>query len=294
MVVILILSTSAFAQATRTWVSGVGDDVNPCSRTAPCKTWAGAISKTAPGGEIDALDSGGFGNVTVTKSITLDGNGVEASSLNTGGVTGVIINAASITVNLRNLSINGAGTGGIGVRILNSTHVNIQRCVIFGGSKAISLEQTTATNLNVEDSKIFQETQSAVVISPGGTNIKANFTRVSISNNGLSSATSDGIFVQNATAMLKDCVVSQNTLAGVEAGAGGNVFIDNSDLSNNLFEGIRVSGGTVRLSRSTMTNNANGATNVLSGTLFTFGDNRIGGNPVNNGAGLTAASPGLQ
>ncbi|MEO8034048.1 MAG: hypothetical protein ABI837_06410, partial [Acidobacteriota bacterium] len=62
-----LVATGAFAQATRTWVSGVGDDVNPCSRTAPCKTWAGAISKTAPGGEIDALDSGGFGTLTITK-----------------------------------------------------------------------------------------------------------------------------------------------------------------------------------------------------------------------------------
>src|SRR5450432_4615171 len=61
----------ASAQATRTWVSGVGDDVNPCSRTAPCKTFAGAISKTAAGGEINCLDPGGFGGVTITKSMTI-------------------------------------------------------------------------------------------------------------------------------------------------------------------------------------------------------------------------------
>ena len=65
----------ANAQATRTWISGVGDDANPCSRTAPCKTFAGAISKTAAGGEIDVLDPGGFGAVTITKAITLDGGG---------------------------------------------------------------------------------------------------------------------------------------------------------------------------------------------------------------------------
>src|SRR5438477_3797204 len=55
----MLIPHFAFAQATRTWVSGVGDDVNPCSRTAPCKTFAGAISKTAGGGEIDVLDPGG-------------------------------------------------------------------------------------------------------------------------------------------------------------------------------------------------------------------------------------------
>src|SRR5438552_12500621 len=94
LVVIFLSSTEAQAQATRTWVSGVGDDVNPCSRTAPCKTWAGAISKTAAGGEIDALDPGGFGTVTITKSITLDGTtGSGFGSILASAVTGVFVNA---------------------------------------------------------------------------------------------------------------------------------------------------------------------------------------------------------
>src|ERR1700750_1037965 len=93
--VLLIFSSSAMAQATRTWISGVGDDVNPCSRTAPCKTWAGAISKTAAGGEIDCLDPGGFGSVTITKSITLDcgeGKGGSPGGILNSGVPGIIIN----------------------------------------------------------------------------------------------------------------------------------------------------------------------------------------------------------
>src|SRR5207237_4548464 len=88
----MLYAAPAAAQATRTWVSGVGDDVNPCSRTAPCKTFAGAISKTAAGGEIDALDDGGFGQVTITKSITIDGGGHLASILASGGI-GVSVNA---------------------------------------------------------------------------------------------------------------------------------------------------------------------------------------------------------
>src|SRR5256886_3806650 len=84
-------ATVAHGQATRTWVSGVGDDVNPCSRTAPCKTFAGAISKTASGGEIDALDPGGFGAVTITKSITIAGDGTLASIL-ASGTNGVNVN----------------------------------------------------------------------------------------------------------------------------------------------------------------------------------------------------------
>src|SRR3984893_12212862 len=93
----------AQAQAARTWVSGVGDDVNPCSRTAPCKTWAGAISKTADGGEIDALDPGGFGALTITKSITIDGGGGQVASTLVSGTNGIVVNApAGSIVTLRN------------------------------------------------------------------------------------------------------------------------------------------------------------------------------------------------
>src|SRR5215468_7208489 len=83
-IIIMAGATFASAQATRTWVSGVGDDVNPCSRTAPCKTFAGAISKTAAGGEISVLDPGGYGAVTITKSITISGNGDDTSILVSG------------------------------------------------------------------------------------------------------------------------------------------------------------------------------------------------------------------
>jgi hypothetical protein len=124
------------AQATRTFVSGVGDDLNPCSRTAPCKTWAGAISKTAAGGEINALDPGGYGAVTINKSITIDGNGTQASIL-ACGVNGIIINAAATDrVTIRDLRINGCRrtpTPGIhGIRILSAGAVVVTRTTIFG------------------------------------------------------------------------------------------------------------------------------------------------------------------
>ena len=92
LLVALALPSSAFGQATRTWVSGVGDDVNPCSRTAPCKTWAGAISKTAAGGIMMAMDDGGFGALTITKPITVDGGKHQAGVLASGGINAVNIN----------------------------------------------------------------------------------------------------------------------------------------------------------------------------------------------------------
>ena len=136
----MLTADLAHAQATRTWVSGVGDDANPCSRTAPCKTFAGAISKTAVNGEIDAIDPGGFGAVTVTKSITIDGGGTFASIL-ASGTSGVIVNIAAgnpsdtlRSVRLRRLSINGSGTGtrtGLdGVRVLKANSIFIDDVVI--------------------------------------------------------------------------------------------------------------------------------------------------------------------
>src|SRR5213593_3906867 len=114
------------AQATRTWVSGVGDDVNPCSRTAPCKTFAGAISKTAAGGEIDALDPAGFGAVTITKAITIDGSGTFASIL--GSLTnGIVVNAGvNDVVTIRGLSINGFSNGLDGIRFLAGAALNVE------------------------------------------------------------------------------------------------------------------------------------------------------------------------
>src|SRR5256714_14511158 len=104
------IATFANAQATRTWVSGVGDDGNPCSRTAPCKTFAGAISKTASPGIINCLDPGGFGAVTITKEIMIDCTGTLGSVLSSG-VQGIIINAlTNHRIILRNIDISGAGT----------------------------------------------------------------------------------------------------------------------------------------------------------------------------------------
>lgn len=154
----LLLPAAASAQATRTWVSGVGDDVNPCSRTAPCKTYAGAISKTAVNGEIDALDSGGFGTLTITKSITIDGTGTMASTLSSGGINGIVVNIAPSgtdphpRVTLRNLQINGTGTtpGLNGVVIRRAESVVLDNVDIGKfNNRAVDIRPTTTEPLSV-------------------------------------------------------------------------------------------------------------------------------------------------
>ncbi|MDQ5846901.1 MAG: hypothetical protein M3539_16570 [Acidobacteriota bacterium] len=135
---IALISSAAQAQANRTWVSGVGDDVNPCSRTAPCKTFAGAIFKTQAGGEISVLDPGGYGIVIIRKSITIDGTGMLSSVLGGAGTTGITIDMGQVkdpalmAVRLRGLSINGLGTGLNGINISTEGSVSIEDCVIDG------------------------------------------------------------------------------------------------------------------------------------------------------------------
>src|SRR5215471_4865612 len=134
-------SSVAWAQASRTWVSGVGDDANPCSRTAPCKTFAGAISKTANGGEIDALDPGGFGALTITKSITIDGGGGQVASVLVAGTNGIVVAATSadvvtlVNLRLQGLLGNGSNSGNAGlnaIRFISGKELNVINCYIWG------------------------------------------------------------------------------------------------------------------------------------------------------------------
>src|SRR5215471_6858097 len=169
MTVVCGFPSLAHAQASRTWVSGVGDDVNPCSRTAPCKTFAGAISKTAPIGEIDTLDPAGYGAVTITKSITIDGYSGLGGVL-VSGTNGIVISAGSSdVVILRNLDINGLGTGLSGIRILTAGDVRIENCKIYRFSGRGIDDARTSGHLSVSNSMVSDNGQSAIVaFSSGG------------------------------------------------------------------------------------------------------------------------------
>ncbi|ACA20358.1 putative outer membrane protein B [Methylobacterium sp. 4-46] len=166
---ILCQATHANAQATRTWVSGVGDDANPCSRTAPCKTFAGAISKTANDGIISVLDPGGFGSVTITKSITIRGRGAEAGVL-ASGVQGVVVNAPNATVSLVGLSIDGAGTGTRGINVISAAQVTIKDCEISRFTDAgIYVSSSSNSRVMVKDSMVHSNARGVVAIGTNAT-----------------------------------------------------------------------------------------------------------------------------
>src|SRR4029077_5168506 len=175
--IVVLGTTIMYGQASRTWVSGVGDDANPCSRTAPCKTWAGAISKTAPGGEIDALDPGGFGALTITKSITLDGGGGQVASILVSGTNGINISAAATDVIIiRNMRFNGllnSGSPGLtGIQVNTAARVVIEKCDIFGFKTAATLVAASATsppNIKVHETTINNNSAGISVKPTGGT-----------------------------------------------------------------------------------------------------------------------------
>jgi hypothetical protein len=272
----------AEAQATRTWVSGVGDDANPCSRTAPCKTYAGAISKTAAGGEISTLDPGGFGAINITKSITIQGTGTLASMLNSG-TNGVIVNGAGIIVVLRDLSINGAGTtlGVNGVRVIQGAKLIMERVNVQNQSNhCVTVENNATTMLtDVTLSNCAGIGFSASPTSPPQSS-KHMLNNVRIIQNGSGITMSNG-----ATGHINNCVISHNTNAGLTSTQNFGVTtvnVYNTEISANGTGIIAGNGGSVtRIAETRIFNNTTGFTFSGGGQILTFGDNHIGGNGVN-------------
>ena len=274
--VCFLFGSPAQAQATRTWVSGVGDDANPCSRTAPCKTFAGAISKTAAGGEISVLDPGGFGVVTITKSITIDGGGIVGSILASGGVNGVIINAGvNDTVRLRNISINGAGSGLNGIRYLAGKTVHIENVAIEGfTSNGIDLNMGANNgNLTVKDSFINNCGLAGVRMQTSTGVVTASLDNVRLQSCQFGLDTLSGITT------ISNSVVSQNAGFGIVAEFTSTVNVEGTLISNNG-TGVSALNGSalVRLSNSCVFNNTTGISFVAGTTVATFQNNRFAGN----------------
>jgi hypothetical protein len=263
-------------------VSGVGDDANPCSRTAPCKTFAGAISKTALNGEINCIDPGGFGAVTITKSITIDCHEIFASILHSG-TNGVNIpfdsfNAADVrkTVRLRNINFNGANTGIVGVRITGGAIIAAGQVFIedslldgnfAGASRGISDERTNGGELYVTNTTVRNMGATAIAVAPaaGAVTIQASINNVRGQNSNFGVAAGNGSRV-----MIANSVFSGNSSAGVEADPGAEVNVHASVLSGNG-NGVQSLGGTIRLSNNDIFFNGTG----ISGATQSFRTNRI-------------------
>ena len=275
-IVCAICASMAQAQATRTWVSGVGDDANPCSRTAPCKTFAGAISKTAAGGEISVLDPGGFGAVTITKAITINGEGTLAGILSSL-TNGIIVNAgANDVVIIRNISINGAGNGINGIRFLAGKHLIVENCWIYGVTTHgidVSLGAATTSKLSVRDTQISNCGQVGIRMTATSGTPTASLDNVRIQ------ACVIGFDVLAGNGTISRSVVSQITNQAVVAEGTATINAENCVMANS---GTGVSaftnGSTVRISNCDIFNNSTGISIAAGGTVASFQNNRNAGN----------------
>jgi hypothetical protein len=279
-VVCLFCSTLAQAQATRTWVSGVGDDANPCSRTAPCKTFAGAISKTAAGGEISVLDPGGFGAVNITKAITINGDGTLAGILASGGVNGVIVNAGvNDVVVLRNLSIHGAGTGLNGIRYLAGRHLRVENCQIQSFTNHgidVNHGGTGAGELSVQNTSITNVNSVAVRVAATAGSPSASLDNVKIQRAGI------GFDLINGTGTISNSIITQVAGQAVVVELAGVVNANNCTLFKNGFGLVAfTAGATLNFSNCDVYNNGTGLSIVAGATGNRFGNSRIFQNTTN-------------
>jgi hypothetical protein len=283
--VVLALAPAADAQATRTWVSGVGDDANPCSRTAPCKTFAGAISKTAAGGEISVLDPGGFGAVTITKAITINGEGTLAGITN-ALVNGIIVNAAAADkVIIRNIFIMGANSGLNGVRYLAGGQVTLEKVTITGAlgspGRAVDASLAASGELIIQDCS-FTNNAAGVRATTSAGQLLVTLDNVRITNHtsiGVEAAAGVG----QTFVTIKHSSISHNNADGVKA-SGNTTIINVEDsvlaFNNGVAVNASVSGARIRISNNTIVNNATGIA-IAAGAFVQSpspGNNRVDGN----------------
>jgi len=283
-----VFASIAQAQATRTWVSGVGDDANPCSRTAPCKTFAGAISKTAVAGIIDVLDPGGFGAVTITKSITIDGGPFEAGVL-VSGTNGIVINGpAGTIVDLRHLDIEGIGTGLVGVLVLAADRVFIEDCEIYGwkGGAARGLSDTRSAGgaIMVQNTTFRDNGQGAVIAPSGASGISGTFNECRFYAN-----VNNGLIASNgAVVTVERSVADVNGAAGFRAeGANASTLTVLRCRSTNNGQGVQAAAsGTVKVGDTQITDCGTAISNA-GGTTQSWGNNYVIGTGSFNGTALT-------
>jgi len=278
----------SLAQATRTWVSGVGDDVNPCSRTAPCKTFAGAISKTATGGEIDCLDPGGYGTVIISKSITIDGTGCQAATL-APSVNGIVINLAvptdvAKTVRLRALSINGLGNGLNGIRVLAARKVMIEDTVIDGfAQNGITIDSPSA-NVFVTRTTIRNIMQAGINVSatvpPGTTALWVDHCSILNCLTGLEVRS-------NTNTSVRDTSIINSRIA--LTAADSEVSVVNSTFSQNAVGVQAGNRSIIYLSLVTVAFNQRGL-DVPGGKIVSFKNNFVHSN-VTDGAPSSTLNP---
>jgi hypothetical protein len=290
----LIVASPAAAQNARSWVSGVGDDVNPCTRTAPCKTFAGTISKTAAGGEINCIDPGAFGAVTITKAMTINCEDVEAGVLGSL-VSGIIVNAGvNDIVTLRGLDFEGTGNGLNGIRFIAGAALHVQDCTIrnfrsatMNQGNGIFFAPSGNSRLFVTDTVLSDNNVGLLIQPNGGGSARVVLERVQAERNGIGiDSRTTGSTGAGIDLAISDSVAAGSLTRGIGSATGGgpaiNVMIESTAVVNNTGAGVTASGAgaIARIGNSIITGNQVAIQEAAGGQVLSYGNNQIAGNNV--------------
>jgi hypothetical protein len=271
------------AGPNRTWVSGMGTDSGACTRAAPCRTFAFALTQTAAGGEIYVLDPAGYGTVAVTKAVSIVNDGVGVAAIVASSGNAITINAgANDSVHLRGLTIEG-GSGSYGILFNNGGNLAIENCVIRNFADGIIITPSGSSSFSVSNT-IASNNDFGIDIRSNGV-VKGVLSNVTTNNN-----KSAGVFIDASISKLNLTIadsVSSNNKSGIWlfSGSGATVMVRNSIAANN-FIGVNSFAGSLYLARSNVTGNDTGV-QPSGGAIFSYGDNDINGNNNDNTGGLT-------
>jgi hypothetical protein len=267
----------------RTWVSGLGNDADPCSRTAPCRTFVGAIAKTSAGGEISVMDSGAFGQVTINKAITINGDGNLAGILVPGG-TGITIAAgASDRVIIRGLSINGAGGGSSGIFITGG-NVTIDKCLIYGfttgliGGMGVMVAASSSVHVDIRDTAITNSTHGVLGSTNGPVSAVMSLDNIRIND---AAGYGVGAISSNVFIAMRNAFIGYTGSGGViNSGAGSSINIDHSELTHNATAVTATAAGAiVRLNDVSIYENNVGLAISGGATIASAGNNKLANSP---------------
>ncbi len=257
---IFILAICSFVNGQeRTFVSGKGNDASPCTRMAPCRTFQRGYNVVAAGGEVVALDAAGYGSLTISKSVTITGEGTYAGITAASG-DGIFIGSATAVVVLRNLSIYGLGTGINGIEVPAAASLHIENCVIQGFASA-GLFVTPSGNTDVQTfvKDTVMRDNNANFVTAG----RAIFENCRFEKNGV------GLDVRGAKATVHNCVVAGNPVRGLSSSStGGQIMVDSCQISGNGAGIVAEDNGQVRVSNSEITNNSVGLATATGGTIL--------------------------
>lgn len=269
-------------QIMRTYVSGLGNDNNPCTAAYPCATFKAALALTLAGGEIFVLNSADYGPVTINKAVSITSEGAAAGILTTSGVGITISAAASDVVNLRGLTLDGANSGSVGIQFVSGKSLTIQKSFVRNFTNSgISFAPTATATLFVSDTVVANNASNGIVVSSGSATVQGALSRVNASGNGV------GILASGAGVSLAvaDTVASNN---GYGIGASSSAVTVRNLMASANSVGIAADQSTaiVGVAQSTITGNNTGWQATNGAQVQSYGNNNVGGN-ANDGTATT-------